>query len=66
MAKKLTIEEVKEIAMKNYEKGGDVIIECWDDEDIADWIKREGTRKALKETFKLYNSYFTEIGNMGF
>lgn len=52
MAKKLTIEEVKEIAMENYGKGGDVIIECWEDEKIADWIEREGTRKELKKLFQ--------------
>lgn len=58
MAKKLTIEEVKEIAMENYGKGGDVIIECWEDEKIADWIEREGTRKELKKLFQRIRIYW--------
>lgn len=29
-----TVQEVKDYAMKNYNKGGDVIIECWEDKDI--------------------------------
>lgn len=32
---KLTVEQVKELAMAHYVTGGDVIIECYTDEEIA-------------------------------
>lgn len=35
---RLTVEQVRKLAMKHYEEGGDVIIECWTDEDIAESI----------------------------
>jgi hypothetical protein len=34
--KKLTVEDVKQYAWDNYNKGGDVIIECWTDDDIQE------------------------------
>ena len=34
----LTIERVKELAMKNYSKGGDAIVECYEDYQIRDLI----------------------------
>ena len=34
----LTIERVKELAMKNYCKGGDTIVECYEDYQIRDLI----------------------------
>jgi len=54
MPKKLTISEVREIAKKNYSKGGDSIYEAWDDECIQEWIDQYGTKKALKEVFAFY------------
>lgn len=50
---KLTIERVKELAMKNYEKGGDTIIECYEDKEIQELID-DGidTEKKLLKFFK--------------
>jgi len=40
------VQQVKEYALANYEKGGwDVIVECWDDEEIASEI---GGARTLK------------------
>lgn len=41
----LTVEEVKRRAKANYNKGGDGIIECWTDKQIADWISGEDARQ---------------------
>jgi len=43
--KMLTVEEVKRLALENYNRGGDVIIECWEDQQIADWISGEDERR---------------------
>lgn len=48
MSRKLSLDEVKQFAMKNYGKGGDIIVECWTDKDIQDWIERDGSRKGLE------------------
>ena len=50
---KLTIEEVKKEAIRNYLNGGDCIIECWSDEEIKEWIEYEGTLEELKRVFKI-------------
>ena len=50
---KLTIERVKELAMKNYERGGDGIIECYDDKMIQELIDSGvDTEKKLLKFFK--------------
>ena len=36
---KLTVEKVKELALKNYNKGGDGIYECYEDYQIEELIK---------------------------
>ncbi len=46
---KMEIKKVKQVAMKNYENGGDMIIECWTDEDIAEWLKEN----KLEDIYKL-------------
>lgn len=42
MSNKLTIKHVKEIAMQLYEKGGDTIIECYEDKQIQALIDAQG------------------------
>ena len=49
---KLTVEDVKEIAMEHYEDGGDVVIETMTDEDIQNWIEQDGTRDGLMNMFR--------------
>lgn len=49
----LTIEKVKELAMKNYNKGGDTIIECYEDYQIRDLIDSGvNTEEKLLDFFK--------------
>ncbi len=50
---KLTVEKVKELAMKNYNQGGDAIVECYEDKQIQELIDRGiDTEKKLMEFFK--------------
>ena len=49
----LTIEQVKKLAMKNYEKGGDTIVECYEDKEIQELIDNGiDTEKKLLKFFK--------------
>lgn len=70
MANKLTIEEVKKVAMKHYNNGGDTIIECWEDREIQEWIDgagvwyKPGSKKELLKMFGLYEDYRKDIQNI--
>lgn len=33
-----SVESVRAFALENYEVGGDAIVECWDDNDIQEYI----------------------------
>lgn len=49
----LTVERVKELAMQNYNKGGDTIVECYEDYQIEALIKTGvNTEKKLLDWFK--------------
>ena len=55
----MTIAEVRKIAMKNYTRGGDVIIECWTDKDIEDFLKRnKNPMKALQSIMDVRTDEF--------
>jgi len=46
------VEAVKAHALEHYEDGGwDVVVECWDDEQIAECIGRARTVKGAIEKF---------------
>ena len=62
-ATKLTVAEVKEYAMANYEKGGDQIIECWEDSTIQEWVEEDGTLKGLKKIIRYRESIRQDIVN---
>ena len=50
---KITVERVKELAMQNYEKGGDTIVECYTDKEIEELINNGvNTEKKLLKFFK--------------
>lgn len=63
---KLTVKMVKERCMRNYNRGGDVIIECWTDQEIQDWINGTGDfwkepnqkPKQVKDLNKLMKLYY--------
>ena len=70
---KLTIEKVKEIAMKNYNSGGDVVIECWDDKDIQEFIdgtgeyyEKPGTLESLKNIFEINKEIYDDADPKGY
>ena len=58
----LTIERVKELAMKNYCKGGDTIVECFEDKEIQELIDKgvnteEKLLKMFREQFEIDEEY---------
>jgi hypothetical protein len=54
---KTLVDAVKAHALKNYERGGwDYIIECWDDDDIAEEIGKATTEGgAIRKVGKVAN-----------
>lgn len=55
----MTVTDVKRIAMKNYTRGGDVIIECWTDKDIEEFLKRnKNPIKELKSIMNVWNEEY--------
>ena len=55
----MTIADVRKIAMKNYTRGGDVIVECWTDKDIEDFLKRnKNPMKALQSIMDVRTDEF--------
>lgn len=55
----MTVEEVKKYAMKNYENGGDAIVECWEDSDIEDFLRRNpNPMEMLNTMFAIRNEEF--------
>ena len=49
----ITIERIKELAIQNYNKGGDTIVECYDDKMIEELINIGiNTEEKLLEFFK--------------
>ena len=61
----LTIEQVKQLAMNNYENGGDTVIETWSDSDIQDWIEEDGTKAGLLKLFNMYKSNSEDMKGYG-
>ena len=54
----LTYAEARELAQKNYYKGGDVFEECWDEKTFSFYENEFGrvTKKRLFEMFKLWKA----------
>ena len=49
----LAVERVKELALENYNKGGDTIVECYEDKQIEELIKSGiDTEEKLLDWFK--------------
>lgn len=51
MRKRLTIERVRAFAFENKDDGGNILLECWTDFMIQQFIDQGGTLKKLKEMF---------------
>lgn len=58
MAKALTYEELIALAEKHYNKGGDVVVECWDRRQFDDYVGEFGpiTRSDALALFRLNKS----------
>lgn len=67
-AKGLTYQEFIALAQENYNKGGDVVVECWEEYQFDDYVKMFGAvtkRKAL-QMFKQYRDQEKEQEAMMF
>ena len=53
--KSITYKEFIEMARKNYNKGGDGIIECWDENTFNDYVEMFGkmTKKDAMNLIKI-------------
>lgn len=56
--KALTYEEFIALAQENYNRGGDVVVECWDQRQFDYYVKEFGTMTKTKalQTFRLYKA----------
>jgi hypothetical protein len=52
---KLTIKEVKDYSLKHYNQGGDVLFECWDDEDIQNALDKGADLNFFDDLFSAWN-----------
>lgn len=52
--KELTWKEFYKLALKNYENGGDGIVECWDESTFNEYVAEFGliTEKVARDMFK--------------
>jgi hypothetical protein len=53
----MTLEELNKLALKYYEKGGDVMIECWDSEEKQEFLDIHGS-DAKKEALSLFDMWY--------
>lgn len=60
MAKGLTYGEAEKFAKKNYERGGDVFVECWDEPAFDEYVKMFGpvTKRKLRQMFGIYDEQY--------
>lgn len=65
MPRPISVEEVKKLALKYYEDGGDGVVECWEDYQILDAINNEGmtTEAAWLSMFNMYYNVTEDIRN---
>lgn len=56
--KALTYEEFIALAKENYNRGGDVVVECWDQRQFDYYVKEFGSMTKTKalQTFRLYKA----------
>lgn len=52
--KELTWKELYKLALRNYENGGDGIVECWDESTFNEYVAEFGpiTEKAAMDMFR--------------
>ena len=57
--KKLSYEEFQDLAMKNYNKGGDCVVECWDEKAFNEHCRLFGYM-SYSGAMKIINDYYEE------
>lgn len=59
------IDKLKQIALDNYEQGGDGFVECYDDQDWIQFIEGANGKPVsrLRKDMKLYKSVVDDIRN---
>jgi hypothetical protein len=61
---KITVAEVKRLAMANYNNGGDGVIECYEDKDIQEDIDNGmTTEKDWLQSFGVRDEVIKDIQN---
>lgn len=64
MEKKITVEEVKKLALKHYKDGGDGVYECYEDSQILEEIEAGNTTENdWLKTFGVFYSVGEDIRN---
>ena len=59
MTKALTYEELMDLAMEYYEKGGDVVYECWDRKWVETYTAEFGAITRAK-ALKIFKNFYAE------
>ena len=62
--KAITVAEVKALAMKHYNEGGDGVVECWEDSEIQEAIDGGWTKPSdWLKSFRTFDSVRNDIIN---
>lgn len=61
--KALTWKEFYKLALRNYENGGDGIVECWDENTFNKYVAEFGpiTEKVASDMFDAYDQIWTDM-----
>ena len=62
---KLSVEDVRELALEHYIEGGVVVVECWTDEDIMLWLEEHPTKEELLDLFSKYYDHYQDMRGYG-
>ena len=63
MKKSLNWKEFYKLALRNYENGGDGIVECWDERTFNEYVNNFGpiTEKVARDMFDTYGQIWTDM-----
>jgi hypothetical protein len=63
MAKAMTFDELMDYAMRNYDKGGDGVVECWDKTTFDAYVRECGdmTKTKARQLFRLYKDTTDDV-----
>ena len=59
----MTYEEMEKLAMENYNNGGDVFVECWDEREFDEYVEFYGPMTEVKalELFAMWKDEFADM-----